>query len=291
MFTLKTHDMGQVWGGELVFTPDRLTDVSAAISNFIAKNEDPKAAIIPTFIIVGPANLLNIITVFFFYDGPEPPKEVFAEFEAILPLYDSLEAQSYPELLDIPLNSDFGQSTQNGVNSFPNMDLGNMTEFLEWNWHQANDAAFLRSLSSFDIQLFSMAIQPMPASMQKVSVSFGPSPMAMDHRNGDKIWIEYNMGWLNSGCDTDCPKAIIDLIDEAKTYHVNNYAHVLPTNYEAGDLSFAPYNPLFMNDAHFSQDVLKSYGEENYARLKSVHQALDPDNFFTTRQKVYGFSD
>lgn len=46
-----------------------------------------------------------------------------------------------------------------------------------------------------------------------------------------------------------------------------------------------------MNDAQETQDVLKSFGSESYERLKSIHQDLDPDGFFTTRQKCFGFSD
>ncbi|KAK2757544.1 hypothetical protein FQN54_004513 [Arachnomyces sp. PD_36] len=292
MFTLKTHDIGDIWGGQMVFTVDKLTEVSAAITNFVANNDDPKAAVIPTFMMIGPVNLINLFTIFFFYDGPEPPAHVFADFDAILPFIKNVKTQRYPELTDLPAaSSDAGQSTANGVNSFPNMDAGNMTEFLEWHWNQANEAAIKRSVSRFDIQLFTMAIQPIPASMQKVAAAKGPSPLAMDHRNGDKIWIEYNIGWLNPDCSEDCPKAVKDLLDEARSYQVDNYAGVPPTNYESGDLSYVPYNPLFMNDAQGTQDVLKSYGSDNYQRLKSIHQTLDPDGFFTTRQQCFGFSD
>lgn len=241
MFTLKTHDIGDVWGGEMVFTVDKLTEVSSAITNFVANNDDPKAAVIPTFLMIGPANAINLFTIFFFYDGPEPPADVFADFEDIVPLLNTLKTQRYPELTDLPANSDMGQRTAIGVNSFPNMPADNMTEFLEWHWNQANDAGIQRSISRFDIQLFSMAIQPIPASLQNVSASTGPSPLAMDYRNGDKIWIEYNIGWLNPDCSEDCPKAIKDLLDEARSHQMSKYAGVPPTNYQSGDLSYVPY--------------------------------------------------
>jgi hypothetical protein len=241
MFTLKTHNMDDIWGGEMIFTADKLPEVSTAITNFVANNDDPKAALIPTFIMIGPVNLINLFTIFFFYDGPEPPAHVFADFDAILPLSKNVKRQRYPQLTDIPATSDVGQSTANGVNSFPNMDEGNMTKFLEWHWNQANDLAIKRSVSGFDIQLFTMALQPIPASLQNVSASTGPSPIAMDYRNGDKIWIEYNIGWLNPDCSEDCPKALKDLLDEAKSHHVDNYAGVPPTNYQSGDLSYVPY--------------------------------------------------
>lgn len=60
----------------MVFTVDKLTEVSITIANFVANNHDPKAAMIPTFIMIGPDNAINLFVIFFFYDGPEPPEDL-----------------------------------------------------------------------------------------------------------------------------------------------------------------------------------------------------------------------
>lgn len=39
-----------------------------------------------------------------------------------------------------------------------------------------------------------------------------------------------------------------------------------------------------MNDAHDTQPVLKSYGEQNHARLMAAQSAYDPEGFFMDRQ-------
>ena len=46
MFTLKTFPQGQVWGGLISYTGDKLSAVAEATANFSATNTDPKAAII-----------------------------------------------------------------------------------------------------------------------------------------------------------------------------------------------------------------------------------------------------
>lgn len=49
------------------------------------------------------------------------------------------------------------------------------------------------------------------------------------------------------------------------------------------------YNPIFMNDATYDQDVLGSYGAESYNKLKAVHEAYDPTGFFSLRQNGWKF--
>jgi hypothetical protein len=49
------------------------------------------------------------------------------------------------------------------------------------------------------------------------------------------------------------------------------------------------YNPLFMNDAQYTQDVLKSYGQATHNNLWSLHKRLDPHGFLTSRQTGFFF--
>lgn len=50
------------------------------------------------------------------------------------------------------------------------------------------------------------------------------------------------------------------------------------------------YNPVFMNDAIYSQEVLQTYGNKSYERLKATHQKYDPNGFFATRQDGFKFT-
>jgi len=79
MYTLKTYDIGEVWGGEMAWDPKYLSKINAAISNFTANNKDPRAALIPGYkFVIG--NQSSQISMSYFYDGPTPPSDVFAAF-------------------------------------------------------------------------------------------------------------------------------------------------------------------------------------------------------------------
>ena len=45
-----------------------------------------------------------------------------------------------------------------------------------------------------------------------------------------------------------------------------------------------------MNDAMYDQDVLRSYGNTTYDRLKATHEMYDTKGFFATRQGGFKFS-
>lgn len=55
-------------------------------------------------------------------------------------------------------------------------------------------------------------------------------------------------------------------------------------------ISCNSYNPIFMNDAMHDQNVLKSYGSQNFQRLKKTHQQYDVDGFLS-RQNGFKFDD
>lgn len=55
-------------------------------------------------------------------------------------------------------------------------------------------------------------------------------------------------------------------------------------------LTRSSYNPLFMNDAMYDQQVLQSYSAETYDRLRYPHSIYDPARFFSARQKGFTFT-
>lgn len=60
-----------MWGGTRIYSGDKHAAILAAVANFTANNEDPKAAIIPAFNFVGAVGLdVPAIIVFYYYDGP-----------------------------------------------------------------------------------------------------------------------------------------------------------------------------------------------------------------------------
>lgn len=93
-FTLKTHPIGQVWGGTRTYDVTKLPAIINATQHFIQNNNDPKAAIIVT-LDLAVDSLLRLAVVFFFYDGPTPQGTVFDEFNSIVPTLDQVKTQNY----------------------------------------------------------------------------------------------------------------------------------------------------------------------------------------------------
>ena len=238
MYTLHTYDIGDVWGGEITYDPSQLSNLNAALTDFIANNQDPRAALDLNYLLLT-GNQPRAIEVSFFYDGPTP-SNAFAAFMSIPNLNDTTQTQRYPQLLDVPGTSALGLRSSNAVNSLPNIPSSNMTSFLEWHWNQATEGPFLPSLQDCDIEVFTMALQPIPVGLQQASMSHGPGALALDPAHGDKMWIEYDIGWVKAACDNQGPQNLMRLVDQALAYQKETYAGIEPTHYVSGDLSFVP---------------------------------------------------
>ncbi|KAG8409112.1 hypothetical protein J3459_017770 [Metarhizium acridum] len=296
-FVLKTYDIGQngtVWGGVRTYTADKRKEVLSAVTNFTAGNTDNKAAIIPTFNFFSTlgANAPGSL-VFFFYDGPEPRNGVFDDFDSIVSLSDNTKARSYTDLTKQVLAGDMkGLRFQIRENTFPNMPARDMNSFLNSHFDLLVKKSTEAALGDLlDFKLFSFAVQPMPRGIARASLeNGGPNALGLVPEHGDRVWMEYDIAWLNPLCDKKCPEFFEKLVQSQHDLHREKYSGIYPTNYESGDLEFLSYNPIFMNDAMEGQDVLQSYGNETFSRLFSIHKAYDPQGFFSNRQGGFKFT-
>ena len=222
----------------MTWDPKYMSEINAAISDFTANNKDSRAALIPGYTFIA-GNQSRHISMAYFYDGPSPPAKVFEAFTSVPSLSDTTKMQRYPQLLDIPgTTSATGLRTTNAVNSLPNMGLSNMTSFLDWHCNHSSRAPFMSLRKHFGIRLFTMALQPISVGLQQASAAHGSGALAVHPDHGDKMWIEYDIGWQGSTCDTECPQQVKDLADQAVEYQREMYAESIPTNYVSGDLSY-----------------------------------------------------
>lgn len=244
-FVLKTYGIGQngtIWGGVRTFTADKRSEVLSAVTNFTANNADSKAAIIPTFNFFSAlgANVPGSL-VFFFYDGLEPRRGVFDEFDAIASVSDSTKRRSYTDLTKEVLAGDMkGLRFQIRENTFPNMPAGDMNSFLNSHYDLLVKKSTEAALGDvLDFKLFSFAVQPMPRGIARASLdNGGPNALGLVPEHGDRVWMEYDIAWLNPLCDDKCPGFFEKLVQSQHDLHREKYSGIHPTNYESGDLEW-----------------------------------------------------
>ncbi|KAM3523693.1 hypothetical protein NHJ13051_004947 [Beauveria bassiana] len=279
---------GQIWGGVRTYTEDKHAAVLEAVSRFTSENTDPKAAIIPTFDFAGVLVLdVPVILVTFFYDDVAVPAGVFDDFIAIRALTDDTGVRTFASLTKEILAGNYkGLRFRIGVNAFPAMPVANMTDFLVDHWKLIKKRAVQAALRDpVDFKIFAFAVQPMPSFMAQASKDRnGGNALGVDPDHGDRVWIEYDLAWANPLCDIKCNEWIKTMVQDAHDLHVESYSGIYPTNYKSGDLETLSYNPIFMNDALDTQPVLKSYGQQNHARLMAIQSAYDPHGFLMDRQ-------
>ena len=243
--TLKTYavgDGGIVWGGTRIYTADKHAALGAAVADFTANCKDPKAALIPTFEFVGAAGLsAPIVIVFFFYDGAKPANNVFAKFDAIPAQADTTGPKSYAVVTQDALGGNMkGSRFQIAENTFPNMPLGNMSSFLDDHFKSILDQATAGVKQDIiDFRLISYALQPMPHGIAQASKNAGGSnALSLVPEHGDRIWVEYDMAWVNPLCDQKCPQFLKEMIGSLHNLHEQKYSGIYPTNYMSGDLGY-----------------------------------------------------
>lgn len=113
-----------------------------------------------------------------------------------------------------------------------------MTTFFEEYYNQTFAQSFTDSLSSLDVQIMGFDPQPVPVVIQQASIDQGGNALGLDPANGDRIFFENNLLWVNQLCDTQCPEYSRQVSDSLLEYHKEHYAGVPPTNYQSGNISF-----------------------------------------------------
>jgi hypothetical protein len=231
---------GQIWGGTRIYSADQRRALFSALTNFTANGRDPKAAIIATFQLGGPASAIKLPLFFFFYDGPKPPPGVFDEFEAIKSTSSDTDTKSYYAMSQsqggASLNG-FGNSFR--VNTVPNMPRDQMVEYYDAYWNITQSQAFNNSVANLlDFQLLGFDAQPVPVNIAKASQAQGGNALGLDPAHGDRVWVENDFLWANQLCNDKCPEYSRHMSDLALDYQKTHYAGVPPTNYQSGDLDY-----------------------------------------------------
>lgn len=102
--------------------------------------------------------------------------------------------------------------------------------------------------------------------------------------------MEYDISWLSSLADSVAHAVAMNITQSIDDYAEKKYNGVQNTNYQESDVMTEEYNPTFLNDAMYDQKPLQSYGQDTYARLKSIQHKYDPTGFFLGRTGGFKFT-
>ena len=189
-YTVKTFDIGQVWGGIKIYAGLDYQTILGATANFTQNFTDPKAAVIVTcdFALY---DLVSVIVIFYFYDGSTPPAGVFDEFDQVTPIFSNVSTQSYPSLLaGNNVYSTSGSRYQIREGTYPNLPYDNMTSFYNYHYTSFQQQAFAYQATSLDIRVFSFGIQPIPVALKQASANAGGNRLGLDAANGGKFYFK-----------------------------------------------------------------------------------------------------
>jgi hypothetical protein len=212
--------------------------------------------------------------VFFFYNGPTPPQEVFANFTKVASILDTTKTRSFHDL--VTFNNNFVVHNSIYTIATETMPLPNATVGKEVmkgiydTWHN-----LATSVQNVPGVVASIAFQPLHKTINTRTKEFGGTILEYDD-SVDRIILELDYSYWyptdDEKIDIATVKSYTSLGDKVREY------------IKAGKLPDA-HTPLFMNDAYSKQDY--------WGRLRSkdkwlhVREKFDPAGFWKKRTKGF----
>lgn len=255
-------------------TPKTDTVILNAIRDFTEHYPDEKAAIIPTAILTG-AGLVNMWTIFMFYNGPEPPAGTFANFTAAKPFLNTCKTRSFRDFVRA---NNYGVITGSvyhiGTETMPLPSAANIDvlEDIHEHWRNVrNSVKLVPGMTS------NIGYQPLPKGMARIAKQRGGDLLDMSD-DVDRIVLQITLSHLSS-INTPQIEAAMRTAYTGFKDRVDNYTAegVLPET----------HLPLFMNDAFYDQDYFGRLRPEHQQLVARVQQEVDPDGMF--RDRTGGF--
>ena len=271
-FNMRAVPQTLVYGGALVYIPLQFDAAIQAIVNFQTNNNDTKAQIGFSFVIVpGQFILLLVIS----YDAPTPPSGLFDEFLAIGPVSGTLQTLTYSALIQAAPASTAGNLLVS-IFSFQlyNSNFvyyrGRYTTISVTNITTQLLSGFLNQIILYNSTLgthagafFVINSEPVQPSAYKNSQG-GAYPHGSSATPPIPIFVQFS--WVLPSDDEVFIDAVETVHDTLSQMVMDQGQNVSGTN-----------GILYPNYALASTSLSEMYGD-NVARLRSIRQAWDPEN-------------
>lgn len=255
-FDLETFPQGDVFAGDIIFPYVQSEAVISAFAKF-ADTPDSKAA---TWIVIASNEGHKMLSVLTMYGEPEPKPEVFEELRSIPSIVDLAKVRT---LTDMTLQ--VGGSSPKGDRQ------------MYW----THTFRFERDFIAWFAEMFFEELEPIAGKYEGhkpfpvIQIITRESVARMSRNGGNCLPLKeedapfmniiFSCSWKNDGDD----EPVIGLI-----------ARVMGKAAEEGKKRGLFIEYVYMNYASEYQDVLKSYGEENYGKLRAIAEKYDPSAVF-----------
>ncbi|KAI0199504.1 oxidase/Diels-Alderase [Astrocystis sublimbata] len=250
--TQRTFSVDKVWGGVMVFPGNASTQFMEAMAEYQAKGQHDTHSVVLPYIGI---NNDTIISTFAYLKDVERP-DVFKPF------------------YDIPAIADQTMIWGNYA-SFCNSSIDFAVP--RWTW-AATTLALDKNTYAGLISVFSEfvpriqnvtggtlapMVQPISTSMVMNSRKLGDDPMNVDAV--PQLWVGINVGWSLKEDDARVNGIVVDCLAAVEAY----------------TKSRGVYKPfVFLNDAHTSQNPIRSYGSASFSRLGAASRSYDKEQVF-----------
>jgi hypothetical protein len=287
-YTLKTYEIGKIWGGVRIYGGSHADAIIRAVRDFAEFYPDEKAAVIVTVEYV---QTVELFTIFFFYNGPGQPDGIFDSFTDLDHIISTTKVQTLAELLTANNNfNSAGDRLSFRAQTLPILpypqgyDLFN-TMYSIWQ----NETFALQANKTLKLKLSSMAYQPLPKYIGKHSEAAGGNALDFKEADGDRLWVENVFGWDKTDEDSVYHDATTRVTDKVAAYLQTHYSNVQNTGRSNSTYGSQgeTYLPLFYNDAMYNQEVLQSY--RHYEKLKATQRRWDPFGFWPRRTSGFKY--
>ncbi|KAN0102884.1 FAD dependent oxidoreductase [Hyaloscypha variabilis] len=272
-YTLKTHPVGEIWGGIVVFesSPTVNDQILTAIRNFVEYYPDDKAAIIVTEELTL-ASQQDIWLLFLFYDGPVPPPGTFDNITDIGPIVNTATTTTYYDFVsqedaEVFMGGVYMIATES--TSLPAADVG-LEVLSSYRDHFVDVAMANAQVPGL---VATMAYQPIPKGLAVKALENGGDLIALDNFV-DRIFFEFDYSFISTASVPQM-NGVIETLFSGIQERVSAFT-------ANGTLPEA-YLPLFANDANFQEDYWGRLRPETLAYAEIVRDEYDPFGFFKDR--------
>lgn len=258
-FKLNAFPLGQMWGGQRIYTENNFKAVLDAIYKFgsTGSSTDTDAANIVSFGNIAGVGKIAIVQMHYAQPVANPP--VLSDYAAITPLMDNTGLGSLADMA-VKMNegaADGLRQTQWDVSFKLDREL---FDFLTNTFYK-----LLPDVQNLAGAFPTISIQSITAGQLKGMQKNGGNALGLDASKGPFFVMNMSSRWTNAADDAAILKFFSTIIKQVKA---EAQRRGLDNQY------------IYMNYGSQFQDPIGSYGSANVNRLRSISHKYDPSQVF-----------